>query len=194
MFIGTSANEGSSKYIPPNESPRGNPKVRAQKTPQFALGAGTSKTPPPRNSGAAFLQINGSPCQGAGTPDDPVIAHSSPAPKNIGQVASFSTWPNHEEGAESTPVTAADWHQLISNIVKEQTEKCDADLQYRNPYPDSVAQYRFPHGFKNIVFTTFSGEIREDATTHMTCFKVQCGQYENNVNSSSARWHRKPSA
>ena len=52
-------------------------------------------------------------------------------------------------------------------------------MHYRDPYPDSVAQYPFPHGFKNIVFTTFSGETREDAATHMARFKVQCGQYGN---------------
>ncbi|KAL6137984.1 hypothetical protein ACLB2K_063272 [Fragaria x ananassa] len=54
---------------------------------------------------------------GAGTPDDSVIAHSSLAPKNVGRAVSFSTWPNYEEGAESAPVTAADWRQLISTIV-----------------------------------------------------------------------------
>ncbi|KAL6199882.1 hypothetical protein ACLB2K_029664 [Fragaria x ananassa] len=43
---GASANEGTSKYIPPNERPRGNPKVGAQKTPQLALGVDTSKNLP----------------------------------------------------------------------------------------------------------------------------------------------------
>ena len=139
------------------------------------LGVGTSKTPPPCNSGAALKGINGSPYQGGETLDDPVISHSSPAPRNIGQAASFSAWTNHEEGAESTPVTVADWRQIISSIVEEQTGKGDADLQYRDPYPNSVAQRPFPRGFKNIVFTTFSGETREDATTNMARFKVQCG-------------------
>ena len=69
-------------------------------------------------------------------------------------------------------MTAADWRQLISAIVKEQSGKSDSDLQYRDPYPDSVAQYPFPHGFKNIVFTTFSGDTKEDAATHMARFKV----------------------
>ncbi|KAL6196276.1 hypothetical protein ACLB2K_031891 [Fragaria x ananassa] len=45
-LAGASANEGTSKYIPPNERPRGNPKVGAQKTPQLTLGAGSSKNPP----------------------------------------------------------------------------------------------------------------------------------------------------
>ena len=77
-------------------------------------------------------------------------------------------------------MSAVDWHQFVSSIVKEQIGKGDTDLQYHDPYPDSVAQYPFPHGFKNIVFTTFSGETKEDAATHMASSKVQCGQYVNN--------------
>ncbi|KAL6137444.1 hypothetical protein ACLB2K_062736 [Fragaria x ananassa] len=49
-----SANEGTSKYIPSNERAKGNPKVGAQKTPQFTLGAGTSKNLPPRGSYVSF--------------------------------------------------------------------------------------------------------------------------------------------
>ncbi|KAL6185358.1 hypothetical protein ACLB2K_041492 [Fragaria x ananassa] len=82
--IGASTNEGSSKYIPPNERARGNQKVGAQKTSQFALGAGTSKNLPLRGSSVPFKGHNNSPSQGAGTPDDPFISHSSPAPKNVG--------------------------------------------------------------------------------------------------------------
>ncbi|KAL6214151.1 hypothetical protein ACLB2K_013589 [Fragaria x ananassa] len=55
-LTGASANEGSSKYIPPNECARGNPKVGTPKAPQFALGAGTSKIPPPRNFVAKLIQ------------------------------------------------------------------------------------------------------------------------------------------
>ncbi|KAL6142574.1 hypothetical protein ACLB2K_060853 [Fragaria x ananassa] len=77
-LTGASTNEGSSKYIPPNERARANPKVGAQKTPQFALGAGTSKISPPRNSVVAFKGFNSSPRQGARTPDDPVKQNVQP--------------------------------------------------------------------------------------------------------------------
>ena len=63
--VGASANEGTSKYIPPNECPKGNPKVEATKTalttPQLALGAGTSKNSPPRGSSGPFMGFNNTP-------------------------------------------------------------------------------------------------------------------------------------
>ncbi|XP_062014510.1 uncharacterized protein LOC133731058 [Rosa rugosa] len=37
----------------------------------------------------------------------------------------------------------------------------------------------FPRGYKNIIFSTFSGEDSENAATHLARFKVQCGQYQN---------------
>ncbi|KAL6189658.1 hypothetical protein ACLB2K_041044 [Fragaria x ananassa] len=43
-YASSSAAEGS-RYIPPNECPRANPRVGAQKAPQFTLGASSSKTP-----------------------------------------------------------------------------------------------------------------------------------------------------
>ena len=116
---GASVNEGTSKYIPPNERARANPKVGGQKTLQFTSGAGTSKNMPPHGSAAPFKGANNLLRQGAGTLAELVLTNSSPAPKSNGQATSFSAWPNHEEGAEPTPMTAADWRQLISIIVME---------------------------------------------------------------------------
>ena len=123
-YTSSSAAEGS-RYIPPNERPRANPRVGAQKAPQFTLGASSSRTPPRLPSPCSpRITLKGTDAlapQGMGTPDDPIVAYSSSTHKNVGQAPSFSAWHGHDQGADSAPVTAADWRQLISSIVKEHT-------------------------------------------------------------------------
>lgn len=68
------------------------------------------------------------------------------------------------------PPSGADLLEQIKQIIRTEIGSPSANLQYRNPFPDHIANSEWTRGYKPIKFTSFSGEGSEDAATHISRF------------------------
>ena len=78
--------------------------------------------------------------------------------------------------------TGADMMEQIRQLIRTEIGGPSTNLQYRNPFPDHVANSEWPRGYKPIKFTSFSGERSEDAATHISRFQSECGPHGNDEN------------
>ena len=67
----------------------------------------------------------------------------------------------------------------VEEMIRLANPRAQIDGVYEGPFLPHIMLAPFPRGYKNIIFSTFSGEDTENATTHLARFRVQCGQYQN---------------
>lgn len=78
--------------------------------------------------------------------------------------------------------TGAEFLEQVKQLIRIEIGGSSASLQYRNSFPDNVANSEWPRGYKTIKFTSFSGEGSEDDATHISRFQGECGPYGNDEN------------
>lgn len=72
--------------------------------------------------------------------------------------------------AADLPPSGTDLLEQIKQIIRTEIGGPSANLQYRNPFSDHIANSQWPRVYKPIKFTLFSGEGLEDAATHISRF------------------------
>ncbi|XP_024200122.1 uncharacterized protein LOC112203378 [Rosa chinensis] len=67
-------------------------------------------------------------------------------------------------------------------MIRAANQRPNLEEAYQGPFPPHITQTPYPRGYKNITFSTFSGEEVENAAAHLVRFRVQCDQYQNDDN------------
>lgn len=91
-------------------------------------------------------------------------------------------------------LTGAEFLEQVKQLIRTEISGPSASLQYRNPFPDYVANSEWPKGYKPIKFTSFSGEGFEDAATHISRFQdenLKLRAFGSSLSGSALTWYTK---
>jgi len=79
------------------------------------------------------------------------------------------------------PNQQVDWTFKIAEVMREQfgLRPKQQSVMYNTPYPPAYDQIPFPHKYKVLDFTKFSGQGELSTVEHVNRFIMQCGEAGN---------------